>query len=598
VRDRAHLLVYLGAASGAGKTQRLIDDGRRLAASGKRIATFDLGADVDALVASAPDVVLVDDLHLESAGGATRRRWQDAAAFRDAGIDVVGALNIANVDVAAPVAAAALGRPVAETVPIAFLRGADEVIALDASPALLRERGDRYEESALLALRQLLLRTIDDLTVPAVAAERTSAAAAIFPADLTEPEAFAKRSEAIAAAFDLELDCVDIENPNDIESLPASLIALPNGELAAKLVNRPVSRDIFVIARDQTYIADPPLSPHPLGATVRDRMRAGYGRLTIYLGAATGAGKTVAMLDRGRHLAARGRDVAIGYIDTRGRPDTAAAFGDLAVVPRRALDVDGERFEEFDREALIARKPDVVLLGDLAHRNVPGSLSTKRIGDVLAILRAGIDVISTVDVQQLEALGDAVFRLTGSAPTETLPDGVLTLADELILVDTTPEALRERGFPVQAESFKALRELAVREVLRAGNRQAPTAPFDRLFLSVVARTEDLPLILRCTKLAARVHASFAVAHVGRPGDDEALLERMRTETSASGGTWLRIDGSDPIAALLAKAREIPETTIAIGGTLRTPRWPQPNSFARRLLDAGARELFVLARRPS
>lgn len=596
--DRAHLLVYLGAASGAGKTQRLIDDGRRLAASGKRVATFDLGTDVDALVASAPDVVLVDDLHLENVEGATRRRWQDAAAFRDAGIDVVGALNIANVDVAAPVAAAALGRPVTETVPIAFLRGADEVIALDASPALLRERGDRYEESALLALRQLLLRTIDDLTIPAVAAERTSAAAAIFPADLTEPEAFAKRSEAIATAFDLELDCIDIENPNDIESLPASLIALPNGELAAKLVNRPVSRDIFVIARDQTYIADPPLSPHPLGATVRDRMRAGYGRLTIYLGAATGAGKTVAMLDRGRHLAARGRDVAIGYIDTRGRPDTAAAFGDLAVIPRRTFDVDGERFEEFDRDALIARKPDVVLLGDLAHLNAPGSLSTKRIGDVLAILRAGIDVISTVDVQQLEALGDAVFRLTGSAPAETLPDGVLTLADELILVDTTPEALRERGFPVQAESFKALRELAVREVLRAGNRQAPTAPFDRLFLSVVARAEDLPLILRCTKLAARVHASFAVAHVGRPGDDEALLERMRTETAASGGTWLRIEGTDPIAALLAKAREIPETTIAIGGTLRTPRWPQPNSFARRLLDTGARELFVLARRPT
>ena len=88
-----------------------------------------------------------------------------------------------------------------------------------------------------------------------------------------------------------------------------------------------------------------------------------------------------------------------------------------------------------------------------------------------------------------------------------------------------------------------------------------------------------------------------MAHVGRPGDDETLLERMEAETRASGGTWLHIDGKDPIAALLAKAREVPETTIAIGGTLRAPRWPQPNSFARRLLDAGARELFVLARRP-
>lgn len=595
---RAHLLVYLGAASGAGKTRRLTDDAHRLEEAGKRVAIAGPDADFAALTVEAPDVVVIDDLHLETQDGSEwARRWQAAAALREAGIDVVGALNIANVDSAAPVAAAALGKPIAEIVPLAFLKDADEVIALDASPALLRERGDKYAETALLTLRQLLLRTIDELTVPAVAAERTSAAAAIYPADLTEPEAFSRRSEAIAAALDLDLDCVEIQSPGDIDALSASLIAVPNGSLAHKLVNRPVSRDIFVVERQHHYLADPPLSSHPLGATVRDRMRSGYGRLTIYLGAAPGAGKTIAMLDRGRHLAGAGRNVIVGIVATHGRPDTAAAIGPLAILPPKRIESEGATVDEFDREGLIARHPDVVLVDDLAHRNAPGSIATKRIQDVLAVLRAGIDVISTLDVSHLEALGDAVFRLTGTMPDETLPDGILTLADELILVDVTPEALRERGLSIDVENFRALRELAVREVLRAGNHQTPTAPFDRLLLSVAPRPEDLPLIKRCSKIAARVHASFAVAHVAKPGRaDDALVARMQAETQAGGGTWLRIESADIVGALLATARTETETTIAVGGTLRSPHWPQPNSFARRLLDAGARELFVLARR--
>ena len=503
------------------------------------------------------------------------------------------------------------------------------MIALDASPQLLRQRllsgkvvgphdveralEGAFKESTLLILRQLLLRTIDELTIPAVSAERTSAAAAILPDDLTEPEAFLRRTEAIAAALDLDLDCIDLTVASEVDSLHASLVALPKGDLAGRLVNRPVTRDIFIIAREQTYLADPALSAHPLGATVRDRMRTGYGKLTIYLAAAAGAGKTYAMLDRARQLKNDGVDVVAGYIETHGRAETEAMIGDLEVLPRKLISSGGIAYRELDRDALIARRPKVALIDELAHTNAPGSVSSKRFHDVLAVLRAGIDVIATLNVQHLEALGDAVFRLTGTTVRETLPDGILSLADEVILIDVTPELLRDRlragkiyradkvdaalaNF-FTAENLRALRELAVRETLRAEMRATPTAPFDRLLLSVAPRAEDLPLIRRCSKIAARLHAAFAVAHVAKAGrPDPPIVAEMEAETRASGGTWLHVEGDDVVKTLLATARAVPETTIAVGGTLRSPRWPQPHAFARRLLDAGGRELFVLARR--
>ncbi|HEY8321629.1 MAG TPA: hypothetical protein VIG46_07585 [Candidatus Baltobacteraceae bacterium] len=646
--ETPRLLVYLAAAPGAGKTRRLLEDAHRLRDAGKRVligsletkgrphldelaAGFARAASFDEMLEAKPDVVVLDELAFDNPEGATHaKRWQDALALREAGIGVLCALNIAHLDTVAPVAEAAIGHPIREIVPLAFLKKADEVIALDASPQLLRQRllsgkvvgahdVDRalegpFKESTLLVLRQLLLRTIDELTIPAVSAERTSAAAAIIPHDLTEPDAFLRRSEAISGALDLDLDCVDVTAAAEIDSLHASLICLPKGDLAARLVNRPVTRDIFIIAREQTYLADPALAPHPLGATVRDRMRTGYGKLTIYLGAAAGAGKTFAMLDRAKQLRADGVDVVAGLIETHGRAETQAMIGDLEVLPRKTIASGGITYRELDRDALIARRPAVALVDELAHTNAPGSVSGKRFQDVLAILRAGINVIATLNVQHLEALGDAVFRLTGTTVRETLPDGILSLADELILIDVTPELLRERlragriyrpekidsalaNF-FTAENLRALRELAVRELLRAESRQTPTAPFDRLLLSVAPRAEDLPLIRRCSKIAARLHASFAVAHIAKPGakPDAPIVAEMEAQTRASGGTWLRVTGDDVVTTLLATARAVPETTIAVGGTLRSPRWPQPNAFARRLLDAGGRELFVLARR--
>ncbi len=520
-----HLVVYLAAAPGAGKTRKLEDDARHLREHGKRVSIGIPPGDVATLTEHF-DAVIIDGLETS---------WREAAELRNAGLLVFGALDVDHIE---------------RTVPNSFLREADEVVAIDASLRLLRARNPALSDDELQARRRSMLRIIDDLTLPAVARERVSIAAVIVPHDLTEPDAYLRRVEAITAGLDLALDVVDISAPHDVDELRASLVAVPHGPQAARIVNRPVVRDVFIVSREQTYLADPPLSPHPLGTTVGDRLQTNYGKLTIYLGAGPGTGKTIAMLDRGRQLVADGRTVLAVGVATQDRPRTIEALAQLEHLP------------EFDRDVILAREPQVLLIDSLCER----------FRDTVAMLRSGVDVVATLDVQNVGSLGDAVARLTGAA-------------------------MRERGFTVDSEVFQGLRELAVREVLLSGNREERTAPFDRLLLSVAARIDDLPLIKRCSRIAARLHAGFSVACASKPdANEEAAVARLRAETRAYGGIWIPVEGEDIPRALLAKARQIAETTLAVGGTLRTPRWPQPNSFAYRLLDAGARELFVLARR--
>ncbi len=168
------------------------------------------------------------------------------------------------------------------------------------------------------------------------------------------------------------------------------------------------------------------------------------GQLRIYLGAAPGVGKTFAMLNEGRRRWERGTDVVVGFVETHGRPRTAEAIGDLEIVPRRVFEHRGTHFEEMDVDAVLRRKPKVALVDELAHTNVPGSRNEKRWQDVLELLDAGIEVISTVNIQHLESVNDVVERITGVAQRETVPDEVVRQAEQVELVDMTPEALRRR----------------------------------------------------------------------------------------------------------------------------------------------------------
>src|ERR1700729_2293248 len=200
----------------------------------------------------------------------------------------------------------------------------------------------------------------------------------------------------------------------------------------------------------------------------RDDGTAPRGQLRIYLGAAAGVGKTFAMLSEGHRREERGADVVVGFAETHGRPQTAAQIDGLEVVPRKRLEYRDAFFEEMDVDAVLARKPQIALVDELAHTNVPGSRNEKRWQDVAELLDAGIDVISAVNVQHLVSLNDVVERITGVAQRETVPDAVVRAADQIELVDMHPEALRRRmahGNIYQAEKVDA----ALAHYFRVGN---------------------------------------------------------------------------------------------------------------------------------
>jgi two-component system sensor histidine kinase KdpD len=440
--EHARLVVYIAAAPGAGKTRRLLTDARRFQTAGKRVvlgwietkARPDLERlaeafpripprrvaagsqeyeefDLDAAIAAKPDVIVLDELAHDNLGDARNsKRWQDALALRDAGISVLGAFNIAHLETVSPTAEALLGHPIRTIVPMSFLKTADEVIAIDASPELLLERLSAgkivptdditraeygaFKESTLTMLRELLLRTIDALTIPSVSPASASTALAVVPANV-DAHAFLERSAPLAAAFDLSLEILpppstdrallerearehnaDILAPRDPDHIDfakvrASMVALANGKLASKLVNTKVERDIAIIDATQTFLGRTAFTT-PLSGTLGDRMRVGYGKVTVYLGAAAGAGKTYAMLDRGQQLLAEGIDVVIGFVETHGRAETEAMIDGIPIIPRKVIQgPDGLEYTEMDREAVLARKPAVYSLMNLRTRTRP-----------------------------------------------------------------------------------------------------------------------------------------------------------------------------------------------------------------------------------
>jgi two-component system sensor histidine kinase KdpD len=180
------------------------------------------------------------------------------------------------------------------------------------------------------------------------------------------------------------------------------------------------------------------------GGATRSGGRSGRGHLRIYLGSAAGVGKTYALLGEGHRRAERGADVVVGFAEAHARPQTIALLDGLEIVPRTRLEYRGSTFEEMDLDAVLARRPEIALVDEFAHTNVPGSRNEKRWQDVEELLDAGIDVISAVNIQHLESLNDVVEKITGVPQRETVPDAIVRAADQVEMVDMTPEALRRR----------------------------------------------------------------------------------------------------------------------------------------------------------
>ncbi|MFC4014094.1 DUF4118 domain-containing protein [Nonomuraea purpurea] len=324
------------------------------------------------------------------------------------------------------------------------------------------------------------------------------------------------------------------------------------------------------------------------------------GRLRIYLGAAPGVGKTYAMLGEGRRARERGRDVVVGFVETHGRPRTAALLEDLEVVPRRTMTHRGGTFTELDTEAVIARRPKAALIDELAHTNVPGSKHVKRWQDVDDILDAGIDVVSTVNIQHLESVNDVVQEITGVPQRETVPDEVVRRADQVELVDMSPEALRRRMAhgnvytPEKVDAalsnyfrvgnLTALRELALLWVAgkvddqldryRAAHGIAVTwETRERVVVALTGGPEGDTLVRRAARIAARTKgADLLAVHVtsadGLAVGDPASLARQRVLVESMGGTYHQVVGDDIPRALLDFARGVNATQLVLGASRR------------------------------
>ena len=298
--------------------------------------------------------------------------------------------------------------------------------------------------------------------------------------------------------------------------------------------------------RDSDLEAPP--SATPASGEQTAQQTEGYphrrGRLRVYLGSVAGSGKTYAMLNEGHRRESRGTDIVVGYVETHGRAQTQAQLGDLEVIPRKKVTYRGVTLEEMDTEAIIARHPRVALIDELAHTNVPGSKHAKRYQDVLEILEAGIDVVTTLNIQHLESLNDLVASITGVRVRETLPDRILDQADEVELIDISPYALRQRMrhgniYPpdrIEASlnnffregNLTALRELALRrtaEKTEAQLQQYMTEhgiselwpASERVLVGFDARPHTREVIRDAWRLAHGLHADLIAVSIQPEG---------------------------------------------------------------------------------
>lgn len=346
------------------------------------------------------------------------------------------------------------------------------------------------------------------------------------------------------------------------------------------------------------------------------------GRHRVLLGMAPGVGKTYRMLDEGRVEVMEGRDVAIGYLEPHDRPETAAQAEGMEFVPRRTYEVGSAELQEMDLDAVIERHPEIALVDELAHTNAPGSKHPKRYMDVEELMEAGIDVISTVNVQHLESLNDQLADLTGVRVRETLPDDVIKRADEIVLIDLTPEELIERlregkVYPLDRveralnsfftnENLATLREVALRQVaedvetrrlitatsLPARGRPDPPgakAFSENMLALVTPDPRSQRLVRRAWRSARRLGATLdllwvAPPSVNAPESDERLVPLRRLASIL--GTELIVETGDDLVQAVREVVERRKITYVLMGPPAIRRGPAKfrTSVIERMLD--------------
>ncbi len=343
-------------------------------------------------------------------------------------------------------------------------------------------------------------------------------------------------------------------------------------------------------------------SPDALLARLDDQDRA---RLRIYIGAAPGVGKTFNMLEEAHVLKRSGLDVVIGFVETYGREETEEQIGDLEIVPRRKVKYRDVEMEEMDVKAILARKPQVAVVDELAHTNVPGSKNEKRYQDVLELLDAGIHVMTAVNIQHLETLNDAVSRVTGVRVRETVPDTFLHRADEVVNVDVSVEELRTRlrqgkiYKPEKVEqalsnffrkgNLSTLRELALRSVAEEVSEKAaayrereglePAFIPERVMVAMSSNVAAQRVIRTAARIAGRLGARWYAVYVETPKEsaarikakDRAAISKNIELAERLGATVVRVKANRVADGLIEFARREGITHVIFGQTARS-RW--------------------------
>lgn len=353
------------------------------------------------------------------------------------------------------------------------------------------------------------------------------------------------------------------------------------------------------------------------------------GKLRLFFGYAAGVGKTYAMLQAAQAMKREGREVVIGYVEPHARPETHALTERLETISRLEIPYRGSVLQEFDLDSTLARKPEFVLVDELAHTNAPGCRHAKRWQDVEELLAAGINVLSTLNVQHVESLNDVVAEISGVQVRETVPDSILQRADEVTLIDVSPDDLLERlrqgkiYVPTQAafalekffrkNNLVALREMALRhaadrvhddvEVARLGSAASRPWPTNERLLVCVGPSPTSAKVVRAAKrLADRIHAPWIALHIESASAaqwsdaDRQQLHRNLRLAESLGGEIVQSSGDDVSQELLAYASSRNVTKIVVGKTGETTRrwWRGPNSLVDRMLrDSGNMDVVVV-----
>ena len=360
------------------------------------------------------------------------------------------------------------------------------------------------------------------------------------------------------------------------------------------------------------------------------------GRLKIYIGAAAGVGKTYKMLEEAHQLRAKGVDVVVGLVETHNRAETVAKIGDLEVIPRRRVEYRGTALDEMDLDAIIARKPEVAIVDELAHTNAPGSRHEKRFQDIEELMAAGISIITAINIQHIETLNPLMKRITGIEVREVVPDSFIARADQIVNIDVTVEQLRERLregkiYPAaqveqalknffKPSNLTSLRELTLREVARGINRQREEQEalrreggrrrqvFERVMVGLSSNPDDGKRLLhKAARIAGQLNADWFAVHIETPAESVrkidtrsfvALLDNINLAGELGAETvWLK--APDPVKAMLDFARERGVEKIIVGRTHQPlwRRWLRKDVTERLLAEGKDLDIEIVGDQP-